>query len=78
MKTVKLKGFDCDFHVYVQNGVFYTLHVMTWQSVNGELFYLPTPSLGFKEWEGLGGSLSRDAAVYYVYGKIKCHKSQLA
>lgn len=77
MNTVKLKGFNCDFHVYAQNGVFFTLHVMTWQNVNGDLFYLPNPNLGFKEWQELGGSLSKDANAVYEYGRIKCHKSQL-
>lgn len=77
MNTVKLKGFNCDFHIYAQNGVFLTLHVMTWQNINGELFYLPNPKLGFKEWQELGGSLSSDAKVRYEYGRIKCHKDQL-
>jgi len=76
MQTVKLKGIEGDFHIQAENGVFLTLLAMQWQSVNGELFYLPT-KIGFKEWEAMGGSLSSDAKVRYSYGNLSCHKNQV-
>ena len=76
MKTVKLKGIEGDFHIQAEHGVFVTLLAMQWQSVNGELFYMPT-KIGFKEWQAMGGSLSREAKVKYSYGNLSCHKNQV-
>ena len=76
MQTVKLKGIEGDYHVQTEHGVFLTLLAMQWQSINGELFYLPT-KIGFKEWQSLGGSLSSYAAVRYSYGNLTCHKNQI-
>lgn len=78
MNTVKLKGITGDFHVCQENGVFVTLMAMEWVSVEGELFYLPNANLGFKEWEEMGGSLGSGSKVRYAYGRLTCHKNQLA
>jgi hypothetical protein len=77
MNTVKLQGFEGDFHITKQEGVFVELLAMSWQSINGELFYLPNPHLGFKEWQEMGGSLSSTAKVKYTYGRLYCHKNQI-
>lgn len=76
MNTVKLKGIEGDFHIQQEQGVFVTLLAMQWQSIGGELFYLPT-KIGFKEWQALGGSLSSGASVKYSYGELSCHKNQI-
>lgn len=77
MNIVKLKGIEGEFKILQQNGVFLTLLPMTWQFIGNESFYLPSPDLGFKEWQEMGGSLSNDAPIKYEYGRLKCHQNQV-
>lgn len=75
MSTVKLKGINGEFKIHQENGVFVTLLAIKPTLIGDTMFDMPV-KIGFKEWEEMGGSLSRSAKVRYSYGYLSCHKNQ--